>query len=189
MKLFDLFRFSKLIKFEEGELSLMNTYVNILPSSILADLQKSLIENEGYEKAYFKIYDSAKEGAVKYNKEFIKKQGFNDKRKILNWQLKLVTLSGWGKAEASKVDFKKNEHTILFYDSPFPKSYGKEKFCIDIITTAFVAGGASATAGMDLDALETKCIAKKDAFCKIEIGKPEIIKEKRDKLWAKLGLI
>src|SRR3989344_7509780 len=103
--LFELFKYSKLLNLQDGRIDLMNVPINIVPTSILCDLQKGLIDSIGFKAAYKKIYESAKEGSREYNKNFIKKQGFTDKRKIIDWQSKIVTFAGWGNVEIAEIDF------------------------------------------------------------------------------------
>lgn len=187
--LFELFKFSKLLKIEDGELDLMGVDINIIPTAILCDFQKGLIKSLGFEKAYNVIYERAKSGSLQYNKTFIKKHQFKDKHKTVNWQIKIVTFSGWGKLEAVKIDFEKENYRVKFNKSPFPKNYGKSGCPVDIIPTGFVAGGLSALCKKDLDALEIKCMARGDPFCEIEVGTPAYIKNKKEELWRKWKLI
>ena len=61
--LFDLFKFSKLLDLKNGKISLMETPVNIIPTSILCGHQKTLIKNLGLEEAYNILYTNSKEGS------------------------------------------------------------------------------------------------------------------------------
>jgi len=181
MKLFDLFKFSKLLEIRDGQISLMNNFVNVIPTTILCEFQKELINSIGYENAYEKIYKAAKRGSIAYNREFIKKQGFSDKRKTLEWQIKIVTFAGWGNLKIILIDEKNDRYIVRFEKSPFPKLYGKTKFPVDMVVTGFTAGGVSATFNKDLDAVETKCIGIGDQFCEIEVGLPENIKKLKER--------
>jgi len=187
--LFELFKFSKMLKIQDGNLNLMGVDINIIPTSILCDLQKGLIDSLGFEKAYNMIYNRAKSGSLQYNKTFIEKQRFKDKHKTTDWQTKIVTFSGWGKLEVVKIDFKEESHRVKFNNSIFAKNYGKAKYAVDIIPTGFVAGGLSATSGKDIDAVEIKCMARGAPFCEIEVGSPAYIEERRKALWHKWKLI
>lgn len=188
-QLLDLFRFSKLLQMKDGEITLMKTHINIIPTDILRDLQKSLIEAMGFEKAYDQIYEQSKEGSKKYNSSFIEKLSFKDKRKTLDWQLKIVTFSGWGKLEVAGLNFKENRIDIKYSNSPFALDYGKSKFPVCIIPTGFTAGGVSVNFGSDLEGIETKCMAMGDPYCKMEIGPKEYIAERKKELWSKWGLM
>lgn len=187
--LFEMFKFSKLLKVQDGNLDLMGVDINIIPTKILCDLQKGLIDSLGFEKAYNEIYGQAKTGSIDYNKAFMKKQKFKDKHKTVDWQTKIVTFSGWGKLEVMKIDFAEQNHLVKFNNSIFPKNYGKAKYAVDIIPTGFVAGGLTAVTGKDMDALEVKCMARGDPFCQIEVGTPEYIKKRKKELWAKWKII
>jgi len=187
--LFELFKFSKMLKIQDGSMDLMGVDINIIPTAILRDLQKGLINSLGFEKAYNTIYNQAKSGSQDYNSSFMKKQRFKDKHKTIDWQTKIVTFSGWGKLEVVKIDFGENNHRVKFKNSSMPKSYGKSKYPVDIIPTGFVAGGLRAVSGKDMDAIEIKCEAIGDPFCEIEVGTPTYIKKRKKELWKKWKLI
>ncbi len=189
MDLLDFFRISNTLSFKEGEILLMDQTVNVTPTSILCDFQKGLIENVGFRKAYEIIYETAKRVSYNYNSEFIKKRGFKSARDILEWQVKIVTLGGWGKWTIKLFEPEK-EHIILQIDnSPFPSVYGNSKFGVDIFAAGLVAGGLSASFGKDIETLETKCAAKGDPYCEIEVDRKNSIQQKRNALWAKWKLI
>lgn len=186
--LFDLFKFSKLLDVSNGKLVLMGTPINIIPTSILCNEQKMLIKTLGMEVAYQQLYKESKAGSYNYNMEFIKTQKFTDKHKIIDWQTKIVAFAGWGELQLALLDSDNFRVIIHFKDSPYPKSYGPAKYPIDFIATGFVAGGVSALFGKDVDAVETRCLAKGDPFCVIEVGLPEIIDAKRKEIWSELDI-
>ena len=191
--LFEMFKFSKMLKVEDGNMSLMGVDINIVPTSILCSLQKGLIDALGLEKAYKQIYESAKRGSIEYNSSFVKQQKIAEKRKILDWQSKILEFGGWGHIEIAKIDFEKDTLVAVFRKTPFTvnyiKLYGKSKGPVDFITAGFNAGGLSVMAGKDLDVLETKCVAMSDPFCEFEAGPPDVINAKRKELWKKWKLI
>jgi len=186
--LFELFKYSKLLKLEEGRISLMDVPINIVPTSILRDLQKGLIDTMGYRNAYEKIYESAKMGSQEYNKKFIEKQGFSDKRKIIDWQSKIVTFAGWGFVEIAEINFEKDEYTTHFKNSPFPVIYGKAPYLVDIIPAGFIAGGFTASLKKPLECIETKCMAAGSPYCEFKVASKEKIEEKKLELWKKMSL-
>jgi predicted hydrocarbon binding protein len=186
MQLFDMFKLSKELDLKDGEIKVMKTNVNIIPTSLFCELQKKLVNTWGFEKAYEQIYNSAKIGSQKYNDSFIQKHKFEDKRKILNWQIKIVTMSGWGKLEIAFVDLKTKQLIIKYDNSPFAARYGKSKYPVCIVPTGFTAGGVTANFGENIEAVETKCMAMGDPFCQIELGSKESIEEKKKQLWEKI---
>jgi predicted hydrocarbon binding protein len=187
VKLFDMLKLARLVSMQDGEIRVMDEPVHILPSHILGDMQKDMIETLGFGEAYEKIYSSSKEGSYVYNKNFAKKYSMTDKRKLLEMQLKIVTSSGWGKLNIVHLEIPKSTLTIRFNNSPFPKEYGKQKYAVCIIPTAFTAGGVSVTFGKDVDAVETHCIARGDSYCEIKVGPPKEIMNIRKELWQKWG--
>ena len=189
IQLLEMFRLSKTISVKDGEILLMQTPVCFALTRLLANLQKGLIESMGFEKAYFQLYETNKVGSKAYNVSFIQKEKFTDKRKVLDWQVNIVTLGGWGKFEAIFLDLKENRLRIKFNNSPFPKIYGKSVYPVCVIAAGFTAGGASANFGVDVDALETMCVACGDPFCEIVFDSPKKIAEMRTNLWKKLGLV
>jgi len=188
MDLFELFKLSRTLRMKDGTILLMDTPVNIIPTDILCDLQKDLIDSVGVSQAYKLFYESAKNGAIDYNKEFIKIHRFKDKRDIVEWQWKIVTLAGWGKWSVTSIS-NENILTARFENSPFPRIYGNSNFPVDFIPAGFSAGGISAAFNKNLEALETKCMAMGDPFCEIVVGPPEFIEEKKQTLWHKWKLI
>lgn len=186
--LFDFFKYSKLLDITEGKMVLMKTPVNIIPTSILCEQQKILTEKFGLEKAYQTIYGAAKRGSIDYNNEFIKRMGFSDRRKIIDWQVNVVAFSGWGEIEPALEDLGNNKFSVHFKNSSYPIAYGKADYAVDFISTGFVAGGISAAIGRDLDAVEVSCAAKGDNFCEMEVGPPTTIESRRLELWRKWGL-
>ena len=106
MQLFDTFRLAKELETRDGEIILMKSPVCFTLTHILADFQKDLIESIGFEKTYFQLYETSKSGSKMYNESFIKKHDFKDKRMVLNWQIKIVTMGGWGKFEVMYIDLK-----------------------------------------------------------------------------------
>ena len=188
-QLFDMFKLAKELELKDGEIQLMKTNVNLIPTSLFCELQKSLINNRGFERAYNQIYNSAKLGSKKYNDSFIQKHKFDDRRKILNWQIKIVTMAGWGQLEIAYVDLKKNEVIIKYDNSPFAAKYGKSKYPVCIVPTGFTAGGVASNLGVNIEGVETKCIARGDPFCQIELGLKDRIEEKKRQLWKKLKIL
>ncbi len=187
-QLLEVFRLSKTIELNDGEVKIMGTPVNILPTNVLIDFQKGLIEARGFREAYELIYRSTRNGSYSYNKNFIQKHKFSDKRALVEWQWKIVTLAGWGKWKIIEIDTAKNTLVAKFEGSPFPGIYGKSPYPVDIIPAGFTAGGVSAGFGQELDGFESKCVALGDPFCQIEIGPKEEILKRREELWKKLGI-
>ena len=189
MNFYDLFKFSKTISWSDGEIKLMDTFVSIVPTTLLAEIQKNLVTSLGIKKAYDLVYESSKSGAYKWNDDFIKAHNFTDKRKIVDWQWKIVTFAGWGKWQIINIDLEQKRLNAKFESSPLAKYYGKSKYPVDIIATGFSAGGISAAFGEDLDCIETNCIAMGNQFCEIEIGRKEYIAKRKEKLWKNWGLM
>jgi len=187
-QLFDLFKFAKLLNISDGNISVWNIPMNIIPTFVLRDLQKDLIKELGYRKAFEKIYSSTKSGSAEYNKNFISSQGFTDKRKIIDWQSKIVSLSGWGTIEIAKIDFEKDEYIAHFKENPFTKKYGKTTYPIDFFICGFIAGGFTASIGKELECYESECLAQGKPYCEFIVGPKKVIDKKRNALWKSLNL-
>ncbi len=186
--MFDMFKFSRMLDMKDGQLSLMGTPISIVPTDLLCEQQKMLIDTLGIEKAYDSIYSASKKGAFEYNNEFIKKQKFEDKKKIIDWQKKIVTFAGWGEVEIALSDVKNTKFVFVFRNSPYPKSYGSAKYAVDFVASGFAAGGLSVVCGENLDAVEIKCMARGDPFCQIVVDKPEIVMDTKINLWKTWGV-
>ena len=179
----------RLLELKEGEIDFMSVPVAIIPIDVLIDLQKALVKSIGYPNAYEKLYNGSKEGSISYNKHFIEKYGFKNIEKIAEWQSKIVTVAGWGKTEWLKIDCDSKTATVRFTNSPFIKGYGSSKCPACIIQTGFAAAGANLFFQQDVDAIETRCVAKGDPYCEVQVAPPKIIKEKRQEQWRKLGIV
>jgi predicted hydrocarbon binding protein len=188
MGLFERFKLAKELDVSDGEIKIMKTPVCFALTHILANLQKDLIETIGFEKTYFQLYETNKNGSYTYNKSFIKKHNFKDHRKILNWQVNIITLGGWGDFEVVYLDLKENKLKLRFSDSPLPKLYGKAKYPVCIFATGFIAGGAAANFGTKVEGIETKCVSMGDPYCEMTFGSPKLIKKMREAQWKKLGI-
>jgi len=187
-QLFDLFKYARLLNIKDGNIKVWDIPMNIIPTFVLRDLQKDLIETMGYRKAFEKIYSNTKSGSAEYNKNFIKSQGFTDKRKIIDWQTKIVSLSGWGTIEIAKIDFENDAYVAHFKEIPFARQYGKVKYPVDFLVCGFIAGGFSAALGKNLECYETQCIAQGKPYCEFIVGQKKTIDKKRETLWKSLNL-
>lgn len=187
--LFELFKYSRMLDLKDGRMSLMSVPINIIPTSILRDMQKGMIDANGFEKAYERIYLGAKKGSHEYNSKFIAKHGFSDMRKTINWQKKIVMFSGWGNIDIAEIDFKKSEFVARFKNSPFPEMYGKSKYPVDIIVAGFIAGAFKANMKKDIDCVETKCVALGNSCCEFVVGPRDKMKKTKAEMWKKLKII
>ena len=89
-----------------------------------------MIDKLGVEEAYKFLYEEAKIGSKIYNQKFIKKLNLTDKRKILDWQIKIVMFSGWGNLNVAlaSLESKDVRSVVHFENSNYPKSYGSANF-------------------------------------------------------------
>ena len=188
MEIFEKLRLANKIQMRDGEISLMGTPVNILPTSLLVTIQKGLIKEIGFKKAYSLIYEQAKAGSYQYNMEFIKSQKYTDQRVVIQRQIEIVTSAGWGKLQIIKNDFANKQIEIKYDNSTFAREYKKASYPVCLMPAGFTAGGVSANVKSDLDALETKCLALGDPYCKIEIGPEPYIEGKQTMLWSSLKI-
>jgi len=184
--LFEMFKFAKFLNINDGEIKVWNIPMNIVPTFVLREWQKTMIKDVGYRKAFEKIYKATKDGSDEYNQNFIKKEGFRDKRQIINWQTRIVSMSGWGKIDIAKIDFEKDHYVAHFKEIPFAKTYGKTTYPVDFLVCGFIAGGFSASLKTKLECIETKCVAKGDPYCEFVVGKPLEINKMREEQYKKL---
>ncbi|MDE1870501.1 MAG: 4-vinyl reductase, partial [Candidatus Micrarchaeota archaeon] len=79
----------------------------------------------------------------------------------------LAVISGWGQLKWLEFDREKMVGAILIEDLPISGLLkGKVKGCVDHIARGFIAGGASALLGADIDVVEEECVATGAAACK-----------------------
>ena len=154
---------SKQMKFEDGELSIFNQPVVMMPAYTIVEMQK-IIEN-GNKNGTKIIYDAAKSAGVKYVSTFKKK--FKQKpEKLLETCLNILSLGGSGKITVVKFDFEKKRATFHVTKSPWAMLRGKEKYPVDNFLSGFFAGGCEEIfESRPIDVKEVSCQAMGKSYC------------------------
>jgi len=158
----------KQVKFEKGKISIFGRPSSLLPTDAFMGIQKEL-ESLGAENI---IYFSAKKAGKNWFKEMGKSYPLKG-QDVIVWGSNIVTLAGWGEAVIkSKIDSKK---LIIFNlkDSTLAKLYGESEVAVDHLFRGLLCGAMCAIFDMDLDCVETSCIAKGDSTCEFVVKPPK----------------
>ncbi|MFH1256692.1 MAG: 4-vinyl reductase [Candidatus Diapherotrites archaeon] len=155
------------LNFDKGKIELLKQPVAILPVDFIVEVQKQL-EKEGRENL---IYYSMRDATISWFNSLY--DYFKISREdVVKWGLDIVTAAGWGITKIDKIDSKEKIVIFTLEDSTFANRYGKSRLAIDHFARACTAGGGALILNADVEAIETKCIAKGDKLCEF------IVKEK-----------
>jgi predicted hydrocarbon binding protein len=151
----------KQLKFEEGYITLFDQNGLMVPVSTLVEIQKNL-EKVGKENL---IYIGAKKSGAVWIREIFRLYKMNTIEEQANWGEKTFTLAGNGKMKVIKWNVKESSMIYRVYESAISKEYGKSKHAVDQVPRGWFAGASCVFFNKNVDAIETKCLAKGDEFC------------------------
>lgn len=160
----------KQLTFEEGAIQLFGQYGGMLPIENLVGMQK-LIDNA---KEEYGLYLVSKDVGKKWIKAILNAHKMDKIKDQAKWGENTFTLAGLGKMKVSHWDAEKKEMIYKIENSRIAEEYGNVGRAVDHIARGWFAGAACIFFGADVDAVETKCIAKGDKYCEF------IIKPKKD---------
>jgi len=153
----------KKLKFEKGEIELLDQGVSIIPLEYLISLQKSMpSENQ--------LYFSAKEMGVEWFVNMYKEFKIN-KQDVLDWGVKILALAGWGDIKVVKLDRVKKTYLVEAVNATEAKAYGSSNHAVDHFIRGCFAAGGTVIFDVECDCVESKCISKGDKICEF-IVKP-----------------
>ena len=191
-------RITKLIKgilwqelgFSEGKISYHNSRLNIAPSSLMS----SLLENSDdfWKEAMFQ-YDMAKKAYIESFFKNLKDEGIKSD-KLVALTMNFVDLGGWGKVECLSSQIPKGRAVYKVKESAlalaYLRKYSTSKYPVCHTLRGAMAAGASAIHGkLDIDAVETKCLAKGDPYCEFLVKpRKEFLKSENEEFKKQLGL-
>ncbi|MFA4855040.1 MAG: V4R domain-containing protein [archaeon] len=153
------------LSLEKGHIKLLEVPVNVIPVSVIAYLEKILIDTFGYEEARKKIYQGGYEGGRDFCNKFVERYRMKTPREIIEWELNIVTMAGWGELELKRLDAKKGSALVIVKNSSVAEMLGPYGKSIDFFMEGFMAGGSSIALGMPMKVTEVKCKSKGDSFC------------------------
>lgn len=168
------------VKFEKGNISLLQQRVVIAPIEQLIAVTSVLLENE---KLMPLIYEKERLSfSAGYANAVHKLYGFEG-LDFTKWLVDLSNLCGWGKHTLVKFDKNNQEGILRFSDSPVANYFkGKTQKPVDHLWRGLTAAGATKIFEKDIDFIETTCSATgKSDYCEF-IFKPRASLTKEEKI-------
>ncbi len=178
------------IHFSQGHISFYDTRMEMMLSSLFGNLLTS--SKNFWKEALFQY---------KLSKRAYRDTLFNPliahglkSDKLISLILNFADLGGWGKMTCASSQIRKGRAVYIVKDgamaSVYLRDYGKSKYPVCHVLRGAMAAGASAIHGkLDIDAVETKCLAKGDPYCEFLIKpRKEFLKTENKEYKKQLGL-
>ena len=163
MNFFEKLLVSRTLTFEPGKISFMNQRELMTSARVFAEL---CMRANSDPQRLRELYDASKAGYREGTAATLGKHAtsHND---LLKWMTDIASFAGWGKLTWLNYVEENKSGAILIEDLPIPALLkGKVKGCADHVVRGFIAGGASAMVGSDVDCVEEECVATGAAACK-----------------------
>lgn len=154
---------ARAISFKDGNISLFTNRVVMPPSKMFSELSRKM---DGHPEEVYNLYESCKYSFedVIANDNRTYKFSVND---YIKWVTDVATFTGWGMIAWKELTKEKKRSIIVVDNSPVAmelKSKVKRPVCHAV--RGFIAGGMSAAFKVDMDAIETECVALGAPQCK-----------------------
>lgn len=173
--------FSRQIKGEKGNLSILDIPVFILSVNTVVGLQEVIIKELG-DFGVGEIYRAGKNAGINLAEEHKKRLNIRGP-KLYSLIENLVEMGGWGDIAPQNQDYKNSRAIYIFYNSPFPPLYKKRGECSCHLIRGLIAGVHEVIFEREVDCFESKCKSKGNQFCEFII-KPTTEFDTRDKAVA-----
>ena len=164
MNIFEKLMLAKKMSFDDGAIYLLGNRVTIIQSDFFVEY--SMRANNSSDKIN-ELYEVAK---ITFRDSIAKSIGkaysftFND---FFKWMTDIAMLAGWGIVKWQMIDKNKKIGVITIEKSAVGGNLkGKVTSPVDHVIRGFIAGGASASFNIDMDAIEEECIALNASVCK-----------------------
>jgi len=153
----------------KGEIKLFGDRMMLMPVQFFADMTK--ISGNSPEFAELQ-YRACRDATMRHYAEMKEKKGMSQKE-LLGWARDLMGLIGWGDGSFIESDAMHGKDTLEMPNSSvaveYLKLHGKSDEPVCHMLAGGVAGAANALLGReDMEAQETKCLAKGDKKCVFE---------------------
>jgi predicted hydrocarbon binding protein len=132
------------------------------PETLIA-FQKG-IENELGDRASNLLFQSGFQGGSLSSKRYREVFKLSDEETI-RFMTEMGPQIGWGRFELEAFDPRRKRLTIKVSSSPFAEAYGPSSNPVCHFIRGVLAGMASVIYGREVEARESSCLAKGDAFC------------------------
>lgn len=182
--MFDIFKkllMAGQVRFEEGNITFLNSRVLIAPSGLFTNLMEKFKNDE---KICLEFYRASKFTNIEGFAREVSKQYKLKQLELAKWLINTGNAGGWGVVKFAVEDDKNKMAVIEVRNGISGKM--KSKIPVDHFLRGQVAGGASAAFGMDFDCIERKCMACGDDCCEFVIKPREkFIKDGVSKKFAR----
>ncbi|MEM5861375.1 MAG: 4-vinyl reductase [Candidatus Aenigmatarchaeota archaeon] len=158
---------------------LLGEYLLLVPMGVILKLQEILKEVVGKEttkKIFFSLGEFQVEAAARrYMKMFHLEK--LDKRKIMDFTIKIIGSLGWGKFLIKKLSFKEKTAIVILKGSALAMKYKQiyqknSDEPIDYWLSGIIAKHFSVIFETEMEVKEVKCLAMGDPYCEF-IAKPK----------------
>ena len=141
-------------------------YLLIRPETLIA-FQKG-VEKELGDRGSTLLFESGFQGGSLSSRKY--REGFNlSDEETIRFMTVMGPQIGWGRFELEAFDPKRKHLTIKVFSSPFAEAYGPSSNSVCHFIRGVLAGMASVIYGREVEARESSCLAKGDAFCLFHI--------------------
>jgi predicted hydrocarbon binding protein len=165
---FDKYIFTNTLKYKNNNFFLLNIPFAIIPNELIVSISSQ--NNIEFNRI---IYSMIKEST---RKNLVRQFAFDfkiDRKKAMQLFETFFTASGWGKIQNIDTDFEGKRAILTVENSPVASSLkGKVNFPVDIMLRAIFAGIFSEVFEINVDCVESECVAAGGDRCKF-IVKPE----------------
>ena len=165
MSIFEKIMAVKQASFKDGEITLFNERVMIVPQESIIFITDYLLKNENLASEFYEgIRKSVYAG---WANNIRKTYSFDkDPRKFIEWLINLGAFVGWGKHELIKFDSTQLTGILRTYNGPIANHYkGKCNVPVDHYWRALTAGSSSAAFQRDMDWIELSCMTQGKDYC------------------------
>ena len=154
-----------------GEVFLEKSTSTIFQRELIPQLQSELVLTYGPEVQQ-KLYNVARTNASAVSKLLANAitgvLGMLDAKRLAIELLKQFPKRGYGEAELVAFDSTATRFVVRIYNNFNSKGItNPEHFCA--VAAGILAGGAFVVTRREMDAIETKCVARGDAYCEFEV--------------------
>lgn len=165
--MFDMFKkllMAGQIKFEEGNITFLNSRITIVPVELLINLMERFKYDE---KICLEFYKASRFTHIEGFAEEVSKRYNIRQIELAKWLINGANTGGWGIVKfTAEDDF--NRMAVIEVRNGISKGV-KSTVPVDHFLRGQIAGGASAAFNMNLDCIERRCAAAGDDYCEFVI--------------------
>ncbi|MDE1823187.1 MAG: 4-vinyl reductase [Candidatus Micrarchaeota archaeon] len=183
MNIFERFLLSREVTVREGEITLDQQRVIMLPVNFIASYTLKLANDKAEGR---KLYEAMKKGMFAFSIPLGKAYGLSYKDFLDRW-IKYNAFAGWGIVEYQLIETD-TTRGFLTYKNLTLHLYLKGKGITehsDRLLEGIIAGALSSTFKVDIDAVETKCVCSGNDVCVFYWGPRSYLRKEFPELISK----